>query len=84
MMTDQNIWLSISVSVSFIKTGKHQHATVKKKKNADGVSLFSEFLSLLDSFTYLRSHFFCLFVLLYPKLDNKELQAGFPPPPPLL
>lgn len=29
MMTDQNIWLSVSVSVSFFKTWKLQHITVK-------------------------------------------------------
>lgn len=32
MMTDQNIWLNVSVSVSFFKAGKFQHVAVKKKK----------------------------------------------------
>lgn len=31
MMTDQNIWLNVSVSVSFFKTGKFQHVAVKSR-----------------------------------------------------
>lgn len=60
MMTDQNIWLNVSVSVSFFKAGKFQHVAVKKKCRAEDRFCLLSFLGM----------FICSFKNAFPKLHS--------------